>query len=119
MNNSVPAFSIRNVNVKRGGTCAYHGRDSGPMGLSHLNESSIRDSNDISESDSSPNEDLNYRSMIVESDCVISQKDIPTNITLAVDREQLVAEEAERAVTCSAVRARAVEQVCRVIAGRR
>lgn len=111
MSHSVPAFSIRNVNLKRGGTCVYQGRDSGPMGLSHLNDSSVRDPNDISEpGSSSPIGDLNYRSMVIENDCGEASKDIPTNKTLKVDCDRLKGEGAGRAVTCSTERA--VEQAC-------
>lgn len=110
MNHTVPSFSIRNVNLKRGGACVYQGRDSGPMGLSHFSDPSIRDPNNISEPGSSPIEDLNYRSMIVASDCMEARNDVPTNVKSTVDCNRLEGEGADRTVTCSTERA--VEQAC-------
>ncbi|KAF9807217.1 hypothetical protein SFRURICE_003332, partial [Spodoptera frugiperda] len=110
MNHTVPSFSIRNVNLKRGGACVYQGRDSGPMGLSHFSDPSIRDPNNISEPGSSPIEDLNYRSMIVASDCMEARNDIPTNVKSTVDCNRLEGEGADRTVTCSTERV--VEQAC-------
>lgn len=61
-----------------------------------------------SQSDSSPKENLNYRSINVASDCI---EGIPTNTTVSVDRERLDVgvEGAGRNVMCST--ARATEQV--------
>ncbi|KAH9630753.1 hypothetical protein HF086_013418 [Spodoptera exigua] len=56
---------------------------------------------------SSPND--NYRSIIITSNCLKGNKEIPTNITMSVDGERFDDVGAERTVTCSTVLA--AEQV--------
>jgi hypothetical protein len=68
-------FSVRNVNVKRGGGVYY---DSGPMGLSNLNESSLHEKSEASNcASSSPKEvNLNCRNINISRSVGIVEKNI-------------------------------------------
>ncbi|CAB3252875.1 unnamed protein product [Arctia plantaginis] len=85
----VQAFSISNVNIKKGGACAYQGQDSGPMGLSHLKDSSLSELSNTSKYASSPNEHLNYRNIITNDNSNEGSKNIPANAILSMECKRL------------------------------